>query len=311
MIGCHGLLRLERRAWPQNACSGCTERHLPCLNHALPWIETCCPWSRLVVEASTTAVAATAPAIRSVGRTGGATSVEAIVTAWRVGGGGVVPGARRCRWRNSTGRVTMCDGQCVGGLNGDIVFDAGLLKHEEGASAHEGVRWELGGDHGLDVAVLWIEPAKKVEHLTGFGDGMADVAKLIGETLQLGAVGIHRQVALLQGTQLGFKVHSTLKFVILKQVFDGVPQREGVIAVATDDVEDALGDCGEDPVGNTGIHHTPFTRTVTVWGGRTNMAGEAEFSEHRFKEASPLPIVPLVHVEDDRNVLADGNALDN
>ena len=41
------------------------------------------------------------------------------------------------------------------------------------------------------------------------------------------------------------------------------------------------------------------------------MAGEAEFSERRFKEASPLPIVPLIHVEDDRNVLADGNALDN
>jgi hypothetical protein len=53
------------------------------------------------------------------------------------------------------------------------------------------VRQVLGGDHQLDVAVPGIEVAEEVEHLTWLGDGVADVAQLIGDPLQLGAVVVH------------------------------------------------------------------------------------------------------------------------
>jgi hypothetical protein len=53
---------------------------------------------------------------------------------------------------------------------------------------------------------------------------------------------------LLQGTRLDLPVHGALQLVVLEEPLDGVPQREGIVVIAANDVEDALRDGGEDPV---------------------------------------------------------------
>jgi hypothetical protein len=63
-----------------------------------------------------------------------------------------------------------------------------LLHEEMRAGAEERV-WRMArGDGGDGVAVLWVEAAKQIQHLTGFGDGLANVAKVVGERLELGSV---------------------------------------------------------------------------------------------------------------------------
>jgi hypothetical protein len=51
------------------------------------------------------------------------------------------------------------------------------------------VRQEFGSDERLDVAVTRVETSEEIQHLARLGDGVADVAKLIG-TLELGALVI-------------------------------------------------------------------------------------------------------------------------
>ena len=41
------------------------------------------------------------------------------------------------------------------------------------------------------------------------------------------------------------------------------------------------------------------------------MALDAEHAERRVEEEAPLAVVVVVHVKDDRNVVADGDALDH
>jgi len=80
--------------------------------------------------------------------------------------------------------------------------------------------------------------------------------------------------------------------------------------VATNDVEDAFGHRGEDPVGDAGIHHGPLAIAIGRRGQRTDMAGQAELAERGFEEAAPLSIVALFQIEDDRDMMMNGEALD-
>jgi len=89
-----------------------------------------------------------------------------------------------------------------------------------------------------------------------------------------------------------------------------VPEGEGVVAIATDNVEDALGDGGEDPVDDAGVHHAPLAVALVVGSHRANMALEAEFAESRVEEVAPLAEVALVEIEDDRDMVANGEGLD-
>jgi hypothetical protein len=92
--------------------------------------------------------------------------------------------------------------------------------------------------------ILGIQSAKEIKHLIGFRNWVADVAQLIGETLEFGAVVEHGHVALLQRAEFSFKADGTLQFVVVEETFDGVPQGQGIDLVAADDVEveDAFGD---------------------------------------------------------------------
>ena len=195
-------------------------------------------------------------------------------------------------------------------LSGGIVIRAELLQNEEGPRTHEGVRRGLGDDDRLDVAGLGVEATKEVEHLARLGDGVADVAQLIGELFQLGEVGVDGHVALLQGAQLGLQVDGALQLVVLEDTDDGFPEGEHVVATAVDDVEDALGDRGEDPVDDAGVDHTPLAGAVLVGGDVADMALKTEFAERGVEEEEPLAEVSFVHVEDDRHMMTDGDPLD-
>ena len=82
------------------------------------------------------------------------------------------------------------------------------------------------------------------------------------------------------------------------------------MAIAANDVENALGDGGEDPFDDAGINPAPLVIAFLGRGGGTNVALETEFAEGGIEEVAPLAMVGFVHVEDDRDVVADGDALD-
>ena len=110
------------------------------------------------------------------------------------------------------------------------------------------MRRRLRRDHWLDVAKLGVEAAKKIEHLARLGDGVVDVAQLVGDPFEFGAVVVDGQVALHHGTQLDLEVDDALHFIVLEEPLDGVPEGECVVAVAADNVEESFGYGGEYPV---------------------------------------------------------------
>ena len=175
----------------------------------------------------------------------------------------------------------------------------------------EGVRRVLGSDHRLDVAVARVEATEVVEDLARFGDRMADVLQLVGEALELGAVVVDGHVALLHGAELGLEEDGALQLVVMEQTLDGVPEEEGVLAIAPNHVEDAAGDRGEDPVDDARVHHAPLAVAIRRGSGGADMAAEAKLAERGVEEEAPLAVVSFVHVEDDRNMVVDGDALNH
>lgn len=107
-----------------------------------------------------------------------------------------------------------------------VVLELDLLKQHEGVSTHERVQRGLGGDDGLDVAVLWVEAAKKVEHLAGLEHRLANIAQAVGELLQPRCVLRHRHVTLLKGAELDLEVDTTLKLIVAEHAFNVAPDRE-------------------------------------------------------------------------------------
>jgi hypothetical protein len=89
-----------------------------------------------------------------------------------------------------------------------------------------------------------------------------------------------------------------------------MPQRERVVAIAAYDVEHAFGDGGEDPVDDAVIHPAPLAITVIISVGGVDVALEPELAESGVEEVPPLAVISLIHVEDDRDVMADRDPLD-
>ena len=100
-----------------------------------------------------------------------------------------------------------------------------------------------------------------------------------------------------------------MQLVVLEDADDGVLESERVVAVTADDVEDAFGDRGEDPVDDAGVDHAPFASAVRIGGDVADVALKTELAEGRVEEETPLAEVAFVHVEDDRDMVANGDAL--
>jgi hypothetical protein len=98
------------------------------------------------------------------------------------------------------------------------------------------------------MAVPRTEAAEEVENLTGLGDGMADVAQIIGEALELGAVVVDAQVTLLDAAELRLEVDSTLELVVAEERLDVAPEGERRGVRLVDDVEDGLLDGVVEPI---------------------------------------------------------------
>jgi len=160
-------------------------------------------------------------------------AVAAVATGVAAGGaagaGGRGPMARGAPVRSGSARVGgtgVAGEERLTGLRLVIVLQLEFLKGEEGARALEGVGRAPGGDHRLDVAVPGVEPAEKVEHLARFRDGLADVTKFVGETLEMGAVLVDAGVALRDGPQLGLEEDSAVHLVVVEEILDGAPEGE-------------------------------------------------------------------------------------
>jgi hypothetical protein len=136
-----------------------------------------------------------------------------------------------------------------------VVLHLEFFKKQVRTGTHECVWGLFGGDHRFDVAVLGIEPTKKVEDLTWLRHRLADVAKAVGELLQARGVLGDVHVALMKRAELSLVVGGSLKFVVAEHAFDVTPdsERRGVRLV--DDVEDSLGDGGVEPIDDASINH--------------------------------------------------------
>ena len=149
----------------------------------------------------------------------------------------------------------------------------------------------IGGDHQLDVAVLGIEPAEEIKHLARFRDGLSNVAELVGNALEGGAVLVNAGVALRDGVQLGLEVDGAGHLVVAEEPLDVAQEDERGETRLVDDVEDALVDGGVDPVDDCLVDLPPFGVALSDGRCRADEVIEAEFPEDRLKEASPLRIV--------------------
>jgi hypothetical protein len=87
------------------------------------------------------------------------------------------------------------------------------------------------------MAIFGVETAQHIEHLARLGDRLADVVQIVGEDFQLGAVVVDGHVTLIQVAELGLIEDDALEFIVVEEVVDGRPQREGIsLALLTDDL---------------------------------------------------------------------------
>lgn len=75
----------------------------------------------------------------------------------------------------------------------------------------------------FDVEIARIKTSEEIQHLAWLSDGVADVAELIGEAFELGAVLVDRKIALLSRAQFRFKIDRTLQLVVEEETLDDVP----------------------------------------------------------------------------------------
>ena len=219
MVHRHGLLLGKGRSGAQNAGSRCTEGHRPCLDEARPWVVPGRPrrrrgrraWRLLLLRVAGVATAAGRLLVPGLG------FVLLARSRARSARGG----------RRLTGRAMaiMSGEESVTGLQLVVMRHLQFFKREERPRALEGVRRPLGGDDRLDVTVLGVEAAQKVQNLTGLGDGLADVAQLVGDPLEGGAVLVDRRVTLDGGAELGLKVDGAVQVVVEEEPLDVAPTR--------------------------------------------------------------------------------------
>jgi hypothetical protein len=103
--------------------------------------------------------------------------------------------------------------------------------------------------------------------LAWLGDGVADVAQVVGELLELVVVVRDGQIPLDNIAELNFEKNGALQFVVAEEVLDVRPNGEGRSIGLVDEVEDILGDGCVDPVGDAAVDLLPFSILIKNGGG--------------------------------------------
>jgi hypothetical protein len=168
--------------------------------------------------------------------------------------------------------------QCLtrGGLV--VLLKLELLEKKVGTCAHE--RVGLGSEHKFDMAEFGIQATEKVQDLARLGDGMTDIAQVVGELLQLGAVLVDAEVTLDDIAEFRLEQDSALKLIVSEETFDFCPDGEGGSFKFVDEVEDTLVDGGVDPICETAIHLLPLGVAIDDGRRRADMAGETKLAKN-------------------------------
>jgi hypothetical protein len=169
----------------------------------------------------------------------------------------------------------------------------------------------LGGEDRLDVSEVRTQAAEEVEHLTGLGDWMANVTEVVGELLQFVAIVGDGEFALKNVVELNLEEDRTLQFIVMEDALDSRPDGECGGFKLVDEIEDALGDGGIDPIDDTAIDLEPLGVTGVNQRWSADMPHEAELTKNGIEEASPLAIVGFREVKEDGNVVTDVHRLDH
>jgi hypothetical protein len=166
----------------------------------------------------------------------------------------------------------------------------------------------------LNMAVPRTEAAEEVENLTGLGDGMADVTQIVGEALELGAVVVDAQVALLDAAELRLEVDSMLELVVAEERLDVAPEGERRGVRLVDDVEDGLLDGVVEPIDDAMIDLAPLRRTLRQWRRGADVVGNPELAENGLEETAPpavIGVIGVVKLKEDRDMRTDVHRLEN
>jgi hypothetical protein len=161
------------------------------------------------------------------------------------------------------------------------------------------------------VAVGGAEAAKKVEHLARFRDRVTNIAKLIGQPLELAAVFMDGEISLLHAPELSFEEDGSLEFVVTKVTFNIRPKGEGSDVRFVDEIEDIGGNGGVYPIDNAAVDLSPVSSALGDWRWRADMVLKAKLAKNRIETAAPLAILGGGVIEDDENVIADVHRLDD
>ena len=156
-----------------------------------------------------------------------------------------------------------------------------------------------------------VETTQQVEHLAWLGDGMAKIAKNVGEVLELAAVVVDAQVALLQGTEFGFDEDGAVHLIVAEQALDGVPDGERRRARLVDEVEHLGVHRGLEPIDHAVVVEDPFGVALVEGQRREDVGCEAELPENGVEAAAPLAVIGLLEAEGDGDVGADVDLLDD
>ena len=193
------------------------------------------------------------------------------------------------RWGATRGAV---EGSEKGRSGADLVLvlETQLLEEELVPGNSKSERF-LGGDVVGDGLVLLVEAAEQVEDEVGLGDGLPDVAKIVGSLLHAHAVLVDGGVALGHRVELVTQEDGAGRLVSLVQVGDGRPELAGgLLGAGHSEVEDGVGDGAEDPTADAEVSLHPC-----IIGGRrgddVKVREQPEFATHGVESCGPLGVV--------------------
>jgi hypothetical protein len=222
-----------------------------------------------------------------------------LLSATRGGGGAAARGA--------TGGSRASD-QCRGRRNLDLVREAQFLEEELVASVGEGE--VVGGDVVGGVGEFLVQSAEQIEDKGRLGDGLVDVAQLVGGGLHAVAVVVDCGVPLSQRMEFMTQEDGPWCLVRLEQGDDGGSQRAGRLGDAIHGhVEDGLRNGSVDPATDAAICLFPggINGLTGNGGGAVEVPQKTKFPAHVVEVGGPPSEVRVLQLEGDRHVGFDGD----